>query len=134
MRAIHYFPRYSQPENFVTNNTLLLLVRLHEFSRFKFEKVIEKLCEEDDAEFSPQWLQFSQQVKATTSVVDGFIAQESVKIAVETKRYGYFSADQLERHLELFSDEQNKLLILLSPTLDHTAEEQLKLCKNLSKN
>lgn len=129
MRSIHYFPRYSQPENVVTNNTLLLLVRLHEFSRLKFERVIEELCEGEDAEFSPQWLQFSQQVKASTSVVDGFIAQESVKIAVETKRYGYFSADQLERHLELFSDEQNKLLILLSPNLDSNGEEQLKLCK-----
>jgi hypothetical protein len=129
MRTIHYFQRYSQPENVITNNTLLLLVRLHEFSRLKFERVIEKLCEEGDAEFSPQWLQFSQQVKASTSVIDGFIAQESVKIAVETKRHGAFSVDQMERHLELFSNEQNKLLILLSPTLDSVAEEQFRLCK-----
>ncbi len=33
MRAVHYFPRYSQRENAVTNNALLLLLRLHEFSR-----------------------------------------------------------------------------------------------------
>jgi hypothetical protein len=118
MRSVHYFPRYSQPENAVTNNALLLLLRLHEFSRYKFENLIEAICDSADVQFSPEWLGFKQQVGTGVSVVDGFIAQDSVKIAVETKLHGSFSMDQLNRHLNLFSTEQHKLLIALSPSLD----------------
>ena len=56
MRSIHYFPRYSQRENTVTNNTLLLLLRLMEASRIKFEEFITRLAGDADLEFSPQWL------------------------------------------------------------------------------
>lgn len=44
MTDIHYFPRYSQPENVVTNNTLLLLLRLYQYNRFKFERFMAALC------------------------------------------------------------------------------------------
>ena len=37
MSEIHYFPRYSQPENVVTNNTLLLLLRLHQYKKLQYE-------------------------------------------------------------------------------------------------
>jgi hypothetical protein len=46
MSEVHYFPRYTQTENFVTNNTLLLLLRLREYSRFEFEKFMGKICGE----------------------------------------------------------------------------------------
>ena len=133
MRAVHYFPRYSQRENVVTNNALLLLLRLHEFSRLKFEDFIEKMCAENNVEFAPQWLRFGQQVGTGISVVDGFIAQESVKVAIETKMVGSFSPNQLERHLGVFSGEQHKLLILLSPSLDEAATVQLGSAQELAK-
>jgi hypothetical protein len=85
MSEIHYFPRYSQPENVVTNNTLLLLLRLREYSRFKFEKFMESLCGDEDVQLASSWLRFQQQKGTGKSIVDGFIAQDSVKIAVETK-------------------------------------------------
>lgn len=117
MSEIHYFPRYSQAENFVTNNTLLLLLRLFQYSRFKFERFMELLCADQDVQLATSWLQFSQQKGTGRSVLDGFIAQDSVKIAVETKLGDTFDRNQLERHLEVFGDEQHKLLILLSPSL-----------------
>jgi hypothetical protein len=52
MSEVHYFPRYSQPENVVTNNTLLLLLRLREYSRYKFENFMEKLCGDEDVQLA----------------------------------------------------------------------------------
>jgi hypothetical protein len=46
MTQIHYFPRYSQRENFETNNTLLLLRQLYNFNRFRFQKFLSKLLPE----------------------------------------------------------------------------------------
>jgi hypothetical protein len=130
MSDIHYFPRYSQPENVVTNNTLLLLLRLLHYNRLKFERFMEGLCAEQEVQLAGSWLQFRQQIGTGSSIVDGFIAQGSIKIAVETKRTGAFDAVQLENHLKLFGTEQNKLLILLSPSLGETAAQQLALFRD----
>jgi hypothetical protein len=43
MSQIHCFPRYSQRENFETNNTLLLLHRLYSYNRFRFERFLSEL-------------------------------------------------------------------------------------------
>lgn len=126
MSEIHYFPRYSQQENVVTNNTLLLLLRLREYSRTKFEHFMGKLCGEQDIQLAGSWLRFQQQKGTGKSVVDGFIAQDSIKIAVETKLPEAFDANQLERHLMVFKKEdQHKLLILLSPSKGAISKQQL---------
>src|SRR5205809_821566 len=116
MTEIHYFPRYSQPENFVTNNTLLLLLRLYQYNRFKFEKFMEAICSNEEVQLATSWLHFRQQHGTGKGVLDGFIAQDSLKIAVETKLAEAFDLAQLERHLAIFGAEQHKLLILLSPS------------------
>jgi hypothetical protein len=107
MSGIHYFPRYSQPENFVTNNTLLFLLRLHQYNRFKFETFVERLCanSDEDIQLGSTSLEFSQQKSSGKSVVDGFISQESIKIAVETKLFDQFSPTQLKNHLAIFGNE-----------------------------
>ena len=125
MSEVHYFPRYSQRENVVTNNTLLLLLRLHQYNRFKFEKFMEKLCGDQEVQLAGSWLHFHQQKGTGKSVVDGFIAQDSVKIAVETKLGGAFDAEQLEKHLGVFGTEQHKLLILLNPSVGEASAQQL---------
>ncbi len=117
MQSVHYFPRYSQKENVVTNNTLLLFLRLMEFSRSRFESFLAKLAGESDLQFDPQWLRISQQKVSRESVVDGFIAQDSIKIAIETKLGPVFDHNQLERHLSVFKNEDHKLLILLCPSV-----------------
>ena len=43
MTHIHYFPRYSQKENFCTNNSLLLMYRLYQFNQLRFEKFLKIL-------------------------------------------------------------------------------------------
>jgi hypothetical protein len=135
MSEIHYFPRYSQPENFVTNNTLLLLLRLHQYNRFKFEAFMEKLCEYsgEDIQLGSTSLQFSQQKPSGKSVVDGFISQESIKIAVETKLFDHFSPPQLKNHLAIFGNEQHKLLILLNPSPSSVDERQFNLVRETAK-
>lgn len=116
MRSIHYFPRYSQRENTVTNNTLLLLLRLMEASRTTFELFLTRLAGDSEIEFSPQWLRIGQQHSIGSAVVDGFIAQDSFKIAVETKLAPLFSVAQLARHLNVFEQEDHRLLLLLAPS------------------
>jgi hypothetical protein len=125
MSEVHYFPRYSQLENVVTNNTLLLLLRLHQYNRFKFEKFMGLICAEDDVQLPSSWLQFRQQKGTGKSVVDGFIAQDSIKIVVETKLTPTFDLAQLENHLNVFDVEQHKLLILLSPLMGDGLSGQL---------
>jgi hypothetical protein len=135
MSEIHYFPRYSQRENFVTNNTLLLLLRLYQYSRYKFQSFMERLCaDEPRVQLSTSWLHFQQQKATGKSVLDGFISQDSIKIAVETKLGGSFDSLQLENHMAVFKNEQHKLLIMLNPT--DVADSQISsIRKNaLSKN
>jgi hypothetical protein len=126
MSEIHYFPRYSQPENFVTNNTLLLLLRLYQYNRLKFERFMELLCADEVAQLATSWLHFRQQRGTGKSVLDGFIAQDSLKIAVETKLVDAFDSVQLERHLSVFGTEQHKVLILLSPSMREVPASQLE--------
>lgn len=124
MSEIHYFPRYSQPENVVTNNTLLLLLRLHHYNRLKFQRFMERLCIDEETELAASWLQFSQQRGSGKSVVDGYIAQESLKIAVETKLGDGFGIDQLRNHLAIFGNEDHKLLIMLGRSITPVSRHQ----------
>src|SRR6266849_2473842 len=126
MSDVHYFPRYSQPENFATNNTLLLLLRLNQYNRFKFERFLDALFAEAGIEFAKPGLYFQQQKATGASVLDGFIAQDSFKIAVETKSGKWFDPIQLEHHLQVFRSEQHKVLILLSPSNEGLANSALR--------
>jgi hypothetical protein len=119
MTEVHYFPRYSQRENFETNNTLLLLNRLYDYSRLRFERFLAALlpdaATEVDAPFS-LGLQIKQQIGTGPSIVDGYLYKSSFKIVIETKRSsGGFYADQLIRHLAAFKSPAGGALILLSP-------------------
>ncbi|MGA9721134.1 MAG: hypothetical protein WBQ86_01650 [Candidatus Binatus sp.] len=134
MSEVHYFPRYSQPENVVTNNTLLLLLRLREYNRLKFENFMDKLCGDQNVQLASSWLRFQQQKGTGKSVADGFIAQDSVKIAVETKLTATFDPDQLKNHLAAFGKEQHKLLILLSPSLGEISSQQLASIRDHAKS
>jgi hypothetical protein len=119
MTQIHYFPRYSQRENFETNNTMLLLHRLYNYNRFRFERFLSKLLRDAATEAGSTLvlgLQIKQQVGTGASIVDGYLYQDSFRIAIETKRSAdSFYADQLSRHLSGFTHSSGGFLILLSP-------------------
>jgi hypothetical protein len=111
--SVHYFPRYSQPENFVTNNSLLLLNRIYEFNRFKFEKLLGMLCADNEIDPPDIGLHFRQQIGTSASVVDGFISQSSLYLAIETKLGDTFGLNQLKRHLNIFKDGRDQQFLLL---------------------
>jgi len=61
-------------------------------------------------------LQIRQQVGTGASIVDGYLYQDSLRIAIETKRSAdSFAAEQLSRHLTGFMQSNGGFLILLSP-------------------
>jgi hypothetical protein len=71
---IHYFLRYLQRENFETNNTLLLLNRLCNYNRLRFERFLSELLRDaatDAGSAIMLGLQIKQQVGTGGSIVDG---------------------------------------------------------------
>jgi hypothetical protein len=133
MSDLHYFPRYSMKENAVTNNSLLLILRLYQYNRYKFEKFMEALGAEEEVSLPSFGLQFNQQKATGKSVLDGYLWQESIKIAVETKLGNDFDLEQLKNHLAVFKEEQHKFLILLNPSSDARSKEQINSLRNLAK-
>ena len=114
MSDLHYFQRYNQKENWVTNSVLLLLSRLYQYDRSKFENSMTELFSEEKIGFDIG-VKFYQQEKGTGSVVDGVIIQDSLKIVIETKLEDNFSVDQLQKHLEtLNGNHSQKILLALS--------------------
>lgn len=111
MSKVHYFQRYHQKENVVTNNTLLLFSRLYNYSPNKFKQFIDTLT---DIEINVG-VDFSQQSKSKSSVPDGIITQSSFKIVIETKLFDNFNNYQLTNHLEEFNSEKKQILLALAP-------------------
>lgn len=110
MSNIHYFQRYSQKENWVTNNTMLLLSRLNYFYPRKFEMVINSTLDNNSS--VNIGVQFSQQNRSNESVPDGMISQESFEIKIETKLFDNLSKDQLIKHVRSFSEDAGTKILL----------------------
>jgi hypothetical protein len=117
MRSIHYFQRFSQRENMVTNNTLLLLHSVYQDNITRFQGFLNQLFEELGDHCPQVELSFLQQVKGEGSVPDAVISQTSFKIIIETKLYGQQYQDQLIQHLNSFGHEDIKILLLLDRQL-----------------
>lgn len=119
MSKVHYFQRYNQKENVVTNNTLLLLSRLYSRSPLYLEAFLNDLAEESDIEVGVGFTQ--QNPSSGGSVTDGLLVQRSLKVAVETKVVPNASLDQLEKHLKAFDGEDTQILLLLAPSEPNNA-------------
>ena len=112
MSSVHYFPRYSQRENAVTNNVLLLLSRLYEYRPDLLQAAIGELIENDSIQVGPTIRQ-QQRIKKGT-IPDGEIYQPSFRLIVETKAGSPWLAEQLIGHLNAFKNEDTQVLLLLS--------------------
>ena len=110
MSKIHYFQRYSSVENTVTNNTLQLFSRIYNYSTSQASLLLEALIEEP-IEIG---IEIEQQVRGEESVPDGKIIQKSFKIVIESKVDSPLNVDQLLKHLNDFSGEDQKVLLLLT--------------------
>lgn len=122
MPKIHYFQRYSSIENTVTNNTLQLIARIYTYSTAQASKLLSDVVGEP-VEIG---IEINQQERALDSVPDGTIIQRSFKILVESKVSSGINEDQLVRHAKAFSNEAQKILLLLTvQKIGQDAEKQL---------
>lgn len=122
MGSTHYFQRYSQKENLLTNNTLLLLQHFYKHDANRFEEFLRGLV--DDAIDISVGPSFEQQISTGESRVDGQIRQKSFNLAIEAKPYGNVRASQLKRHLKGFNKNEENLLIVI--TKDSLSEHEKK--------
>lgn len=122
MPKIHYFQRYSSVENTVTNNTLQLLERIYSHSTTQASQLLTELTGEP-IEIG---IEINQQERGQGSVPDGAIIQRSFKILVESKVDSAPDVDQLLRHSDSFSSEDQKILLLLTREPAGAAEEDVK--------
>jgi hypothetical protein len=110
MAKIHYFQRYSSPENTVTNNTLLLVARIYSYSPTQASNLLNQITGEQ-IEIG---VEINQQGRTESSVPDGAIVQRSFKILIEAKVGSGIDVDQLARHARGFGNESTKILLLLT--------------------
>ena len=122
MSKLHYFQRYSQAENVVTNNTLLLFSRLYAQSAQRFEAFLADLLENEPPEIGVRFTQ--QRTGSGGTVPDGLLEQRSFKVIIETKLHSKPEVEQLARHLEGFEGEGRHVLLLLTP--EHPSKEKLE--------
>ncbi len=122
MGKVHIFQRYSQRENWATNNTLLFLSRLQNYNNKKFEKIINAILQENNLILNIG-VNFDQQKRGANSVPDGIISQDELKIAIETKLFPNFSLDQLKNHVKSLSDVRGKNRILLALSKSEVPKE-----------
>lgn len=112
MSQIHYFQRYSQQENVVTNNTLLLFSRLYNYSPVLFDHFLEVLLDDIGINLKVG-VEFTQQTRGKNSVPDGMIKQNSFSILIEAKRGKNSDIKQLISHISSFGNVHTKVLVSL---------------------
>ncbi len=127
MSKIHYFQRYSSEENTVTNNTLQLFARIYNYSTVQASKLLSEIT----GQTIDIGIEIKQQEREKDSVPDGHILQKSFKVLIEAKVDAPVNHDQLLRHAASFSNESQKILLLLTKQLlsrkgTNEIDEQIK--------
>lgn len=121
MSLLNQFQHYSQKENTVTNNVLLMFSNLYEINPKYYEDFIKGLTEDSEQyEVIPS---FRQQVgNRGDGIIDGHIQIKSSKIILETKLHGLEWVDKLVKYSKSFDPNEYKLLFHLSSTRYSTSE------------
>jgi len=127
MAVLNQFQQYSQGENTVTNNVLLMLSNLYEINPKYYEEYIKGLTEESEQyEVIPR---FRQQIgNRGDGIIDGHIEVKASKIIIETKLHGLEWIDKLVKYSNSFNDNEYKLLFHLSSS--KYAETEIKKIEN----
>lgn len=112
---ISQFQKYSQKENTVTNNVLLMLSRLNDLNVLYYKTIIERLNEGNKNQaYYPQPI-FSQQRGVGNGIIDGHIEVKPSKILIETKLNKKEFIGKLVKYGKIFTDRcQNQLWHLSS--------------------
>ncbi|WP_319482905.1 hypothetical protein [uncultured Draconibacterium sp.] len=120
---ISQFQKYSQKENTVTNNILLMLSRLNDLKVEYYENIIESI-NDGIQEYHAQAI-FRQQIGTKRGIIDGYIEIKASKIVIETKLSQKELINKLIRYGEVFGqNSQNQLWHLSSKKYN---EEEVKL-------
>lgn len=101
MALIRRFQQYSQTENTITNNVLLMLSNLYEINPTFYEEYIQGLIEGSTTyEVVPL---FRQQIgNRGNGIVDGHIQVKGSKIIIEAKQHGLERIDKLIKYTDSF--------------------------------
>jgi len=113
MAILNQFQQYSQGENTVTNNVLLMLSNLYEVNPKYYENFVKGLTEDsDNYEVIPN---FRQQVgNKGGGIIDGHIQVKATKIIIETKLHGLEWVEKLVKYGKSFDENEFSLLFHLS--------------------
>lgn len=120
MSKIHYFQRYSQPENAATNNTLQLISKICEYSSYKASELFSDIF----SEALYVGLQIEQQKKFSDSIPDAYIMQQGFKIVVEAKIDTAVSDSQIYNHAKCLSGDAGKFILLITKIKTSREQEQ----------
>jgi hypothetical protein len=114
MATINQFQQYSQGENTVTNNVLLMFSLLYEINPKYFEEYINSLI--DESEFYRVIPTFQQQIGnfGNDGVMDGHISMPKSSIIIETKLHNLEWRDKLLKYAKSFKEDETKILFHLS--------------------
>jgi hypothetical protein len=132
MATINPFQQYSQGENTVTNNVLLMFSMLYEINPRYYEEYVNGLIEE--SEYYNVVPVFRQQFNNNgNGFIDGHIKIQPSTIIIETKLDGLEWIEKLLKYTDSFMKDENQLLFHLSKIkYDEKGSDQIK--GRLSKN
>lgn len=130
MSELSFFQRYSQKENHITNNTLLMLRMIYRSHPNKLQTVLESLLTDDEEDGFELHIgpSFEQQVRGSDSVPDAVIDQQGFSLLIEVKPEEKWDESQILRHIKTAQDYTSgtTILLLLSKARDPNFNDRLK--------
>lgn len=124
---ISQFQKYSQKENTVTNNVLLMLSRLNDIKTEYYKDLIQTINESEDYFPSPI---FGQQIGVQSGIIDGYIEVKASKIVIETKLSNKELIEKLTKYAIKFSTHSQNYLWHIS-TKKYNKEEEKEIKERL---
>ena len=124
---ISQFQKYSQKENAVTNNVLLMLSRLNDIKTEYYKGLIQTINESEDYFPSPI---FEQQIGVQEGIIDGYIEVKASKIVIETKLSNKELIEKLTKYAIKFSTHSQNYLWHIS-TKKYNQEEEKEIKEKL---
>lgn len=124
MADISQFQQYSQGENTITNNVLLMLKSIYEIDPRFYEQYVNSLAESDLIEVMPV---FRQQVgNRGNGCIDGHISTKRSSIIFETKIHSLETIDKLLKYTDSFNEDEISILFHMSSVrYDEKTEKEI---------
>jgi hypothetical protein len=127
---INRFQQYSQKENTVTNNVLLMLSGLNDLNPMYYKLMVERVNEDAESQEYSAAPIFQQQIRAGKGIIDGHIEIKASKILIETKLNHTELVNKLLKYGDAFKPgSQNQLWHLSSKKF--TDQEVIEIVKKL---